>query len=104
MPGLRASLQGMQLRHLRPFQKSPVPTFHFEVVPPMPFQAYLPTGFAHSHESRMFEQLAKLLAAGFGSSPDPVYLIGNAMFEDRELDAVLLKGDVAFVIDMKDYG
>ncbi len=70
----------------------------------MPFQAYLPVGFAHSHESRMFEQLTRVLAAGFNSDKKSVYLIGNAMFDDKELDAVLLKGDALFVIDMKDYG
>jgi superfamily I DNA/RNA helicase len=52
----------------------------------------------------MFEQLTKVLAAGFGSGREPVYLIGNAMFDDKELDAVLLKGDALFVIEMKDYG
>jgi hypothetical protein len=29
----------------------------------MPFQAYLPVGFAHSHESRMVEQLTTVFAA-----------------------------------------
>jgi superfamily I DNA/RNA helicase len=52
----------------------------------------------------MFDQLTKVLAAGFGSGREPVYLIGNAMFDDKELDAVLLKGDALFVVDMKDYG
>ena len=70
----------------------------------MPFEAYLPTGFAHSHENRMFEQLTKVLAAAFASGNEPVYLVGNAMFDDKELDAVLLKGDALFVMDMKDYG
>ena len=70
----------------------------------MPFKAYLPTGFVHSHENRMFEQLTKLLAASFGPDKESVYLIGNAMFEDKELDAVLLKKNALFVIDMKDYG
>jgi superfamily I DNA/RNA helicase len=70
----------------------------------MSFQSYLPVGFSHSHENRMFEQLAKTLAVGFAASPEPVYLIGNAMFEDREVDGVLLKSDALFVIDMKDYG
>lgn len=70
----------------------------------MPFKAYLPVGFAHSHESRMFDQLTKVLTAGFGSGKEPVYLIGNTMFDDKELDAVVLKGDALFVVDMKDYG
>lgn len=70
----------------------------------MPFQAYLPFGFTHTHENRMFEQLSNMLAAEFSSSPEPVYLIGNAMFEDKELDAVLLKSDAVFVIEMKNYG
>ena len=70
----------------------------------MPFQAYLPAGFEHSHESRMFAQLVKALAAHFGPSPEPVCLIGNVMFEDKEIDAVLLKSDVLLVIEMKDYG
>ena len=65
----------------------------------MPFQAYLPVGFAHSHESRMFEQLTKVLAAGFGPGREPVYLIGNAMFDDKELDAVLFKSDALFAVD-----
>jgi superfamily I DNA/RNA helicase len=52
----------------------------------------------------MFEQLTDVLAAGFGPGKEPVYLIGNAMFDDKELDAVLLKADALFVIDMKDYG
>jgi superfamily I DNA/RNA helicase len=70
----------------------------------MPFQAYLPVGFAHSHENRMFEQLVRVLGAGFGTAEEPVYLVGNVIFEDRELDAVLLKSDALIVIEMKDYG
>ncbi len=52
----------------------------------------------------MFAQLVKALAAHFGPSPEPVCLIGNVMFEDKEIDAVLLKSDVLLVIEMKDYG
>ncbi len=52
----------------------------------------------------MFEQLTKVLTAGFGIGEEPVHLIGNAMFDDKELDAVLLKDDALFVIEMKDYG
>ena len=51
----------------------------------------------------MFAQLVKALAAHFGPSPEPVCLIGNVMFEDKEIDAVLLKSDVLLVIEMKDY-
>ena len=70
----------------------------------MPFTAYLPQGFGHSHENRMFHELATSLTKAFGSGATPVYLIGNVMFEDKELDAVLLKPDALFVIEMKNYG
>lgn len=40
----------------------------------MPLQTHLPVSFVHSHESRMFDQSTKVLAAGFGSDRDPVYL------------------------------
>lgn len=52
----------------------------------------------------MFEQLTNVLATGFEAATEPVYLVGNAMFDDKEIDAVLLKQDALFVIEMKDYG
>lgn len=52
----------------------------------------------------MFHQLATTLTTAFGPGTTPVYLIGNVMFEDKELDAVLLKPDALFVIEMKDCG
>ena len=70
----------------------------------MPFHAYLPSGFVHSHENRMFEKMVEVLEAGFASSPQNVYLVGNVMFDDKEIDAVLLKPDALFVIDLKNYG
>jgi superfamily I DNA/RNA helicase len=70
----------------------------------MPFEAYLPQGFVHSHENRMFHELATSLAMAFGSGAIPVYLLGNVMFGDKELDAVLLMPDALFVVEMKSYG
>ena len=70
----------------------------------MPFEAYLPQGFAHSHENRMFHELATSLAKAFGSGVTPVYLLGNVCFSDKELDTVLLMPDVLLVIEMKNYG
>ena len=52
----------------------------------MPFEAYLPHGFVHSHENRMFHELATTLAKAFGSGATPVYLLGNVCFSDKELD------------------
>ena len=70
----------------------------------MPFEAYLPQGFVHNHENRMFHELATSLSQAFGSGAKPVYLIGNVMFGDKELDAVLLMPDALFVVEMKSYG
>jgi hypothetical protein len=53
----------------------------------MPFEAYLPHGFVHSHENRMFHELATTLAKAFGSGATPVYLLGNVCFSDKELDS-----------------
>ena len=70
----------------------------------MAFKAYLPLGFAHSHENRMFHELATTLQAWFGDGQMPVFLIGNVMVDDKEIDALLLKPDALFVIEMKNYG
>ena len=70
----------------------------------MPFTAYLPQGFAHSHENRMFHELVTSLANAFGSGATPVYLLGNVCFSDKELDTVLLMPDALLVIEMKNYG
>ena len=70
----------------------------------MPFEAYLPQGFTHSHENRMFDQLATTLGNAFGTGATPAYLLGNVCFSDQELDTVLLMPNALFVIEMKDYG
>ena len=69
----------------------------------MPFTAYLPQSFTHSNENRMFYELVTSLAKAFGSGATPVYLLGNVMFGDKELDAVLLMPDALFVVEMKSY-
>ncbi|HTE88252.1 MAG TPA: NERD domain-containing protein, partial [Terriglobales bacterium] len=70
----------------------------------MPFEAYLPQGFVHSHENRMFHELTASLAKAFGSGATPAYLLGNVCFSDKELDTVVLTPDALLVVEMKNYG
>lgn len=66
--------------------------------------AYLPAGFAHMHESHMFDALVDALRASCASLPGSQYIVGNVMFEGEEVDAIFIKRDAVSVIEMKAYG
>ena len=70
----------------------------------MPFTAYLPSGFQHSHENELFHAVVQLLTAKFGGVPEPHVLIGNVIFEGHEMDGVLLKPNGICIIEMKSHG
>jgi hypothetical protein len=52
----------------------------------------------------MFHELVGSLESAFGAGAETVILIGNIIFGDKELDAVLLMPHALFVIEMKNYG
>jgi hypothetical protein len=70
----------------------------------MPFAAYLPRSFEHAHENDSFDILVNCLKAHFDPRPGLHVLIGNVMFEGKEMDAVFFKPDGVAVIEMKNHG
>jgi superfamily I DNA/RNA helicase len=70
----------------------------------MPFKAFLPAAFSHTHENVMFDALVQTLTNEFHSHPQPHYLIGNMLFENEDFDAILIKPNAICVVEMKNYG
>ena len=69
----------------------------------MPFKAYLASRFEHPHENEMFASLVRVLNERFQTDAAPHILIGNIMFDGKELDGLFLKPDAISVIEMKNY-
>ena len=70
----------------------------------MPFEAYLTANYEHPHENEMFAALVTSLMAKFKADPAPHILIGNIMFEGKDLDALFLQPTGITVIEMKSHG
>jgi hypothetical protein len=70
----------------------------------MPFEVYLTAPFEHRHENEMFNALAEILQKEFRDHPEPHKLIGNLLFENENVDAILIKPDGICVVEMKNYG
>src|SRR5688572_26949262 len=70
----------------------------------MAFKAYLNSKFQTTHENQIFDELIKRLHAKYKDSSESVALLGNFFYNNRDIDAMILKPDGIIIIDFKDYG
>src|SRR5665213_3691745 len=70
----------------------------------MPFEAYLTAEFQYPHENVMFAALVETLTVRFANDPALHVLIGNIMFEGKDLDALYVKPDCICIVEMKSHG
>ena len=70
----------------------------------MAFEAYLTKAFDNPHENYQFDKLVSCLNLKFAGRPGLNVLIGNVLFEGKELDAILFQQDGIYVIELKSHG
>lgn len=70
----------------------------------MAFKAYLNSKFQTTHENQIFDELIKRLYSKYKDSSEAIALLGNFFYNNREIDAMILKPDGIIIIDFKDYG
>ncbi len=70
----------------------------------MPVKAFLNSRFATTHENQIFDELLKRLKERWDSSDEQIVLLGNFFYNNRDIDAMLIKRDAIIVVDFKDYG
>ncbi len=70
----------------------------------MPVKAFINSRFATTHENQIFDDLLKRLKERWEDSEEHIVLLGNFFYNNRDIDAMLLKRDGIIVIDFKDYG
>lgn len=70
----------------------------------MAFKAYLNSKFQTTHENQIFDELIKRLHAKYKDTPESVALLGNFFYNNRDIDAMIIKPDGVIIIDFKDYG
>jgi len=70
----------------------------------MPVKAFLNSKFSNTHENIIFDELIKRLEERWSNSEELVILIGNFFYNNKDIDAMLIKKDSIILIDFKDYG
>lgn len=70
----------------------------------MPFKAFLNKKFDTTHENVFFDELIEKFSKEWNKSNNLVVLLGNFYFNNRDIDAMVIKNDAIIVIDFKDYG
>lgn len=69
----------------------------------MPVKAFLNRKFNNTHENIIFDELINRLKSRWDNSNDLVVIIGNFYYNNKEIDAMLIKSDSIIIIDFKDY-
>lgn len=69
----------------------------------MAFKAILLEEFYHSYEKEFFNRICNDLYKKYDVSNDLVLFIGNINYIKNQIDAILIKKDMIFVIDFKNY-
>ena len=69
----------------------------------MPVRAFLNSRFATTQENQIFDELLKRLNERWKNSDEHILLLGNFFYNNRDIDAMLIKRDGIIVIDFKDY-
>ncbi len=70
----------------------------------MQVKAFLNSRFSTTHENQIFDELLKRLKERWNDSDESVILLGNFFYNNRDIDATLIKRDAIIVVDFKDYG
>ena len=61
--------------------------------------------FEHDHETRMFMRLSELLEADLQQEEENSYLLGNAMINGADIDAIFIRpSSTFFIIEFKQGG
>jgi hypothetical protein len=65
---------------------------------------YKVSDYETTHERELFDDVAEILKNTYDSHDDIHLLIANPSFDNRDIDAILIKKDAIMVLEFKNYG